>query len=100
MRPRLRNRQCTRGHAEHSINGIERDAESRNQQVAGSIPAGGSIESVALVVVVKLLKVPDRLLAVTQVEWHGGSTTSPGIPGAAQLSQRCLSDTRIVTCPT
>jgi hypothetical protein len=37
-----RNHQCAPAGAEHRINSLDRDLEFRNQQVAGSIPAGGS----------------------------------------------------------
>jgi hypothetical protein len=36
------NRQRARADAEHRINSIDPDPEFRNQQVAGSTPAGGS----------------------------------------------------------
>ena len=41
-RRRCRNHQPARADAEHKINSIDRDPEFRNQQVAGSTPAGGS----------------------------------------------------------
>src|SRR5579871_4432117 len=37
-----RNRQRAQADAEHRINRVDRDTEFRNQQVAGSSPAGGS----------------------------------------------------------